>query len=1049
MRYLCRNCGYRLSKISIIMLLMVGISIAAYAQTTVSGRVVDQEDRPVSGVSISVKGSSKTVSTDEDGRFSLEAIAPESVLAVSHLGYKSQEIPVRNRQNVLVILVEGSEHLDEVVVIGYGEVSRGDLTGSVGEVKMDDMLRAPVASIDQALAGRVAGVQVSASDGQPGSEMNIVIRGGNSLTQDNSPLYVIDGFPIENPSLAAINPEDVASITVLKDASATAIYGSRGANGVVVIETKGGQEGKMVTRYEGAMGMQQVTKTMEMMDGYEFVRYQIERNPEDHGKRYLTDPGRTLEDYKNLPTFNWQDQLFRTANTQSHNLSLSGGNAATKFLISGSLYDFEGVILNSGYNRKQGRVRLDHDVSKKLKLQLSGDYSSDMNYGQLASAGHIDHMAHSTSTLYQTWGYRPVAIGDDFSELEDELIDEFANDNRVNPILAVKNEVRRRLSNTLNIRASAIYDINKEFSFTTRGGIRERNIRDEGFFNSKTARGFPRLNNPRGVNGSIYNDEYTDWMNENLLRYRKRINRQHSLDGLIGFTLQGRKRFRDGYESHMIPIESLGLSGIDNGTPVNIRSEVAENTLVSYLSRVNYNYKGKYLLTATFRADGSSKFSKENRWAYFPSAAFAWRMSRESFMKKIKVIDDAKFRVSWGQTGNNRIGDFQRLPSLDLSYGYYYSFDNGTPSPSFVFNRMANDGLKWETTTQLDAGFDIFLFKNRINLVLDVYQKTTEDLLLNANVPTSSGFNTVLQNIGSIRNRGLEITLNTVNIKAKDFQWSSDFNISFNDNKVLSLTEGETSFLSRVSWTGSYNTSSLYMTRVGYPATAFYGVAWDGVYQYSDFDDAGNLKPEVPSNGMERDQIQPGDIKYKDINGDGIVNEMDNIIIGRAIPIHVGGLNNNFSYKGFSLNVFFQWSYGNSIFNANRLVFEGNTMSRHGLNQYAVYANRWTPENQSNQYFRTNGQGPSGIYSSWTIEDGSFLRLKTASLEYTLPNKLVQRVKMNRVSVYMAAQNLYTWTKYSGMDPEVSVKNSTLTPGFDYSAYPMARTITLGLRATL
>src|SRR5690606_22268473 len=514
-------------------------------------------------------------------------------------------------------------------------------------------------------------------------------------------------------------------------------------------------------------------------------------------------------------------------------------------------------------------------------------------------------------------------------------------------------------------------------------------------------------------------------------------------------TLQGRKRFRDGYESHMIPIESLGLSGIDNGTPVNIRSEVAENTLVSYLSRVNYNYKGKYLLTATIRADGSSTFSKENRWAYFPSAAFAWRMSREPFMKKIKVIDDAKFRVSWGQTGNNRIGEFQRLPSLDLSYGYYYSYDNGTPSPSFVFNRMANDGLKWETTTQLDAGFDIFLFKNRINLVIDVYQKTTEDLLLNANVPTSSGFNTVLQNIGSIRNRGLEITLNTINVKAKDFQWSSDFNISFNDNKVLSLTEGETSFLSRVSWTGSYNTSSLYMTRVGYPATALYGVAWDGVYQYSDFDNAGNLRPEVPSNGMERDQIQPGDIKYKDINGDGIVNEMDNIIIGRAIPIHVGGLNNNFTYKGFSLNVFFQWSYGNSIFNANRLVFEGNTMSRHGLNQYAVYANRWTPENQSNQYFRTNGQGPSGIYSSWTIEDGSFLRLKTASLEYTLPNKLVQRVKMNRVSVYMAAQNLYTWTKYSGMAPEVSVKNSTLTPGFDYSAYPMARTITLGLRATL
>ncbi|NGM90793.1 TonB-dependent receptor, partial [Parapusillimonas sp. SGNA-6] len=354
----------------------------------------------------------------------------------------------------------------------------------------------------------------------------------------------------------------------------------------------------------------------------------------------------------------------------------------------------------------------------------------------------------------------------------------------------------------------------------------------------------------------------------------------------------------------------------------------------------------------------------------------------------MSFIDDAKLRFSIGTTGNNRIGDFSRFASLSLPNSSYYSFDNATPSPSILMNRMANNDLRWETTTQLDVGLDLSLFKTRLNLVVDVYQKTTRDLLLNANVPRSSGFSTVLQNIGNMRNRGLEITLNTLNVRTRNFTWTSDFNISFNDNKILSLTDGETSFLSRPdNWAGEFNANFLYLSKVGYPASVFYGVVWDGVYQYSDFDEVGNLNPDVPDNGMGRDVIQPGDIKYKDLNGDGIVNAMDYTTIGRAIPIHGGGFNNNFAYKGLSLNVFFQWSYGNSVYNANRLVLDGNAYAYRTLNQFATYVNRWTPENPSNEYFRTGGQGPRGVYSSRVLEDGSFLRLKTVSLEYALPER--------------------------------------------------------------
>lgn len=1035
--------------------LLLPASLFLKAQNTKSrvltGNVTDkQSGDAIQGVFIKVLRNNNSALSKADGSYRI-TIRNTDTLVFTHVGYKTLQLIPGEREKADLQLEAQEKEMDEVVIIGYGQVRKTDLTGSAATLNTDDLKKAPVPSFDQALAGRIAGVQVSANEGQPGTEMNIVIRGGNSLTQSNTPLYVIDGFPVENPSLAALNPDDIASMTILKDASATAIYGSRGANGVIVIETKRGKAGRTQIRYDGSAGIQQVFKRMDLMDPYEFVKYQVELQPISGADLYLNGPGLTTEDYKNFKGYDWQDRLFRTGKQTSHTLSLTGGNSNTRFAFSGSYFDQEGVIIHSGYKRYQGRLSVDHTASRKLKIGINANYTSDQNYGQLASAQQNTNLGYSTYTLYQTWGYRPVSAPNEGIDLGDDFLDEEANDLRVNPVISVENEIRRQYRNTLLANAYATYNLAPGLDFTLRAGVSRRYIKDAAFYNSRTGRGFPGPNNTKGVNGSIYEREINDWLNENTLNYRKRFKNKNSLDAVAGFTIQGRDDIQSGFEAQQVPNEQLGLSGLDEGIPTDVLSLTSKNTLVSFLGRVNYNLKSRYLFTASFRADGSSKFAPGNQWGYFPSGAFAWRFSEEKFMKKLSFVTDAKFRVSYGLTGNNRVADYVRFSSIDLPYGSYYSFDNQVPSPSAIPNRFGNADLRWETTGQLDMGLDIGFLNNRIRFIADVYRKTTYDLLLNANVPNSTGFSKIYKNVGRIRNQGLELTLNTVNVQSKRFTWSSDFNISFNNNRVMELSEGEEALQSSVSWTGDYNATFLYLTKLNGPAAAFYGLIWDGNYQYADFDEVAPgqyvLKSTVASNGTARDLIQPGDIKYRDINGDGIVNDMDYVIIGRALPIHTGGFNNNFTYGNFSLNIFFQWSYGNSIFNANRLMLEGNALRRNNLNQFASYVNRWTPENQSNTYYRTGGEGPRGIYSSRTIEDGSYLRLKTVSLAYIFPATVVKKIGIQNLQLYGAAQNLVTWTNYSGMDPEVSVRNTALTPGFDYSAYPNARTITIGLKA--
>ena len=1027
----------------LVLLLTGGGGAALLAQTiTVSGKVLDSKGEPLEGAAVIVKGTAVGTLVGEDGSYSLKARG-NAVLEASMLGYVTETQEVNGRKTVNFTLKDDAVMLQEAVIeVGYGEQRLVDVTGTVTHVKMEEIRRAPVIGLDQALQGRIAGMKVTSADGQPGYDMEVIIRGANSLTQSNSPLYVIDGFPMEDYSTSALSPNDIASVTVLKDASSTAIYGSRGANGVIIIETKKGKLGKTEINYSGTMGVHQAARRMELMTPYEFVVYQLERSSESFDK-YLTNVGRTLEDYLSYNGIDWQDRIFRNAFVQTHNISMLGGTNQTRFSVSGSVVDQPGVIVNSGYGKYQGRLALEHQFSKKVKFNVNVSYTDAITSGQASSASLSSSNSYVTYLMYRVWTYRPVSLST--MDEEELLADENDSATTMNPVISNANEQSTRKNTIFNGNAKLEWKLSKTLKLNIRGGFENRLVRYEEFNNSQTYKGFPRVTNTLGVNGSFQEVKTVNWMNENTVSWNPSLGKKQKLSVLGGFTMQGTDKSVYGFTAAQVPHEDLGLSGMDDGIPQSIQATLTGNRLMSFLGRVNYQYDNRYLFTVSMRADGSSKFADGHKWGYFPSAAFAWRFSREKFMKGVKWVEDAKLRLTYGSTGNNKVGDYSSYATLVASD--YYPFAN-TPQIALLQNALGNDNLTWETTDQFDAGLDLRLFDGRLGVTADLYRKITRDLLLNAKLPYSSGFASMYKNIGRIRNDGLELTLSFTPVRTRDFLWSGDFNISFNRDRVLQLSEGQETLLSSVSFTGDFNATNLYIARVGGPVASFYGIIWDGVYGVEDFDvtPAGKyvLKEGIPTNGNERDAIQPGDIKYVDVNGDGIVNDQDMVVIGCCAPIHTGGLNNNFSWRGFNLNVFFQWSYGNQIMNANRIFMEGNYANKN-INQFASYNDHWTFENQESRNFRVGGQGPRGVYSSRTIEDGSFLRLKTVQLSYTLPRRVVNRFKLESVAVNIAAQNLWTWTAYSGLDPEVSTRHTTLTPGFDYSAYARNRVITTGI----
>ncbi|WP_276347618.1 TonB-dependent receptor [Daejeonella sp. JGW-45] len=1042
--------------IGILIVLLFSLPGQAISQElkTITGRVTDAGE-PLPGATIKVKGTTRGTTSAQNGTFTIQARSNET-LVVAFLGMKPQELLVGNRTTLNVALEAESSSLSEVVVVGYGTVRKPDLTGSVGVVPVGEMTKAPVSSFADALGGRVAGVQASSVDGQPGGGVNIIIRGAGSLTQSTSPLYVVDGMPIEDLDPQSINPEEIESMTVLKDASSTAIYGSRAGNGVILIQTKRGKAGKPVVAFSTSYGIQATPKQMELMSPYEFIKYQQELNPNIATTTgyfaYDATLGRnkTLEDYKDEKGINFQDHVLRTGGININNISLRGGTDQTRYSISGSLTDVSGTIINTNSNRHSGRVTIDQDISNKIKAGVSGNYSGFSQSGQIVNQG----ANQSTPTAYvlaRTWMYRPISPKSGLDLLAEEIDPDAVNasDFRVNPFIDLENQHQIIKESVIDGNGFITYDITKDLHFKSTAIVRlDRDYR-EGFFNSKTSQGGASPSNVNGVNGYTRTILSNSFTNENTLNYKKTFNTDHTVTGFGLFSINSVNTSNEGYSGRLLPNENLGIDGLDEGIAFNPVSNSSRNRLASYATRWDYSYKSKYLLTALFRADGSSKFV--NHWGYFPGGAIAWNMQKEGFFAKaFPGVTASKLRVSYGSNGNNRVGDFDTYRRLNQSLDGY-SFNNGSPTGSVYVSAVGNPDLEWEKVNLLDLGYELGLFKGRLNLEVDLYRKTTENLLLNATLPPTTGYSSAIKNIGRLRNDGLEFTLNTVNITNRDFSWESNFNISFNKNKVMQLTRGQQALTSNVAYVSQFN-RPLYMAEIGKPAGLMIGYIWEGNYQYSDFDETSPgiyvLKPGVPANGNARNAVFPGDIKYKDLNGDGTMSEADFAIIGRGQPIHTGGFSNNFNYKAFSLNVFLQWSYGNDIYNANRLLLEGNSNGYANINQFASYVNRWTPDNQTNENYRTRGQGPIGFFSSRVVEDGSYLRLKTVALNYNVPSRLIKKAYLSGLSINVAAQNLWTLTDYSGMDPEVSTRNNVLTPGYDYSSYPKSPTVAFGIKAS-
>lgn len=1029
---------------------------SGWSQIAVKGTVNDDTNFPVAGANIIVKGDPTTGTiTDMDGIFQLTVPNEQAVLVVSFIGYATQEIKVGKQRDFNITLKEDGVMMNEVVAIGYATVKKSDLTGSVEKVDLDELNKAPVASFDQALGGRVAGVQVVSGDGQPGQEANIVIRGSNTISDvsDGTPLYVIDGFATEDANAAAINPNDIESIDVLKDASATAIYGARGANGVIIITTKRGSESAPRVTYNGYVAYQTRPKFLQLLQGRDFVELQQEiLTADEMNKTYFSYDealGRyqTIDDYDQRTSTNWQDLVFRNAPMTNHHVALTGGTKTTKYSSSVSYYNQQGTIIQSSYESLKARLTLDQQLGKNIKFGGSVNFANNMSTGSAPSQGDGQSTQYF---LYQVLAYRPLKFRST-DDLED-ITDNNGGTYPYNPVKTIENTFTKSRNRQLSLNTYLNWTLLKDLVLKMTFAYTWREVRDQNFYNKDTYYGDPAYSSSR-TNGSFNYKEWNSWSNEYTLTYKKRLN-SHNLNGMLGASLSSQEISNLGAKSVMVPWDNIGFWGIDEGTALSLTANNVKNNMVSFFARFNYDWKSRYLLTATMRADGTSRFVY-HKWGYFPSASAAWRISDESFMAKTNSwLSNLKLRAGWGATGNNATQE--NYPSNLLYSGKLnYAFSNSM-TPAIYLMQIANKDLKWETTYQTNVGLDFGLFNNRISGSVDLYNKDTKDLLLYADVPPSIGFSQVQQNVGSINNKGLEITLNATILPGskKRLKWTSSFNIAFNKNEITALSDGQ---LSRKAGIRYPSIADLYICKVGSPLSEMYGYVYDGVYQYEDFNEVSPgvfvLKPEIPNNTNERANIQPGDPKLKDLNGDGKVTAEDQTVIGHGLPIHTGGFTNNFEWRGFDLSVFFQWSYGNDVINYNRVKLE-SLDGRH-INQLATVKDHWTPrtvnedgtitEGNYTNYLWAVNRGLSSIHTSREVEDASFLRLKNVQLGYRFPDKLLRRWGLSSLRLYVSAQNLWTWTRYTGYDPEVSTRNSAMTRGFDYSAYPKAKTYTFGV----
>ena len=1057
-------------KESILLFFLAFVSTIAYAQSlTVTGKVVDSEGYEVIGGSVIIKGAAGigTV-TDIDGHYSLKVNdASKDVLVFSYVGMTPQEVKVNNQSVINVTLQADAVLLDEVVAIGYATVKRKDLTGSVASVNSKELSKVPTSDITQALAGRMAGVQVMQSEGAPGASISVRVRGGISITQSNEPLYIIDGFPSED-GMSTLDPAEIETIDILKDASATAIYGARGANGVVVITTKsGGKDGKATVTFDSYVGFKKIAKKLDVLSTYEFTMLDYERRvydattPDDWEKdikKFTEIYGNYSElekHYGNRKGLDWQDEtLGRTAITQNYRVGVSGGTDKLNYNLAYSYYDEEGAMVYSGNNKHNISFNMNHKVNDRLDItaRISYDQMKITGMGTSEGGDRFNKMQHILQ-------YRPtVGInGTDDLLLGDEdpiFLDDSGNVMQ-NPLLSAAEETNDREYRTFQANGGFTLKLFKGLSFRNTTGMRYQTRRNDVFYGDKSITA-----KRSSINGSIQNLETGSFQTSNVLNYNW-SGKGHDVTAMVGQEYVDRWNRNFKAAASNFPNDDIGLADLSLGLPTAVQSaENYDDKLLSFFARFNYGFKDKYLFTASVRADGSSKFGKNNKWGYFPAFSAAWRLGEEEFIKNLNIFSDLKVRLGYGMAGNNRIDSYLSLAVLGS-----VTYPNGdSTQPGYVSKQIPNPDLKWEANKTFNFGLDFGFFNQRLTISPEFYINRSSNLLLNAKLPTSSGYNSMVINAGETENKGIDLTINSTNITNKNFTWNTSITLSHNKNSVKKLT-GEDVQLWEANFGYSQNT---HIIGVNQPLGQMYGYVTDGLYQVSDFDyDAATktytLKDGVPYAG-EKGNVKPGMWKFKNIDGskDNKITEADKTVIGNAYPKIYGGINNTFTYKDFDLSIFLTYSIGNDVFNATKLTNTKTALQNKNVLAVADSKHRWVLVNKAGDLITdpqemadiNKGKTVAAIYDneagdtyihSWAVEDGSFLKLSNITLGYTFPKKMIRKVGLSKLRLYATGSNLLTWTKYSGFDPEVSTMGNGLTPGVDFGAYPRSRSFVFGI----
>lgn len=971
----------------------------------VTGIVVDSKGEPLTGVTVLLKATSIGTITDVNGKFTLETGSKTGpVLIFSYVGYDSQEVQITSQEEIRVVLVESNVMLNEVVVVGYGSQRKRDLTGSVSSVNTKELKTLPVPSIGDALQGRSAGVQVL-SAGAPGSNVTLRIRGTGTIN-NSDPLLVIDGVPA-NVSLNTISPDDIAGIEILKDASAAAIYGSRGANGVVLITTKKGAQERNTLEFKMFTGVQSVANRVEMLNASEFASLHNDM---------MTNNGQALNpDFADPAGLgagtDWLDAIFRNAPIQNYTLAYSGGNANSHYYVSGAILDQQGIVANTGYKRYTVQFNSDSRVFDWLKfsnnLTLNHDVKTSGDYNIRNAMAALP-----AQPVYNADGTYSGPIG------QSSWVGDITNP--IGKAMLVENSTKGY--NALG-NISAEINILKELKFKSTGGL------EASFWDNRTWS--PAYNwQPTPQASSYLFQQYNKgitYLWDNYLTYDKYFNGNHHLTLLAGSSAQA---FRKDYMSGSAQgFSSTTTQQLNNGTTSKtLGGSANEWKLLSFIGRGNYNYKGRYLLTATLRRDGSSRFGSNNRWGWFPSASVAWRVSQEEFMNRYTWLDDFKVRAGYGITGNQNIGDYSFASVLQT---IQYVF-NGQVVNAVVPLAIPNPSVRWEQVEQSNLGFDASLINGRINLSLDAYIKNTNDMLVPMSVPISTGYSDIVVpsiNAGKVRNKGVEISITSINTTGA-IKWTTSANVAYNHNRVINLND------TIPLYTGSIGLNqNLSIQNSGYPVNAFYGFVTNGLFQTQQ--EVDNYAVQVPGEDPFN-RTSAGDIRFKDLNNDGKIDDNDRTYIGNPNPKFIFAINNTIEWRGFDLSIFLQGVYGNDIFNANRIYQEGMAVAQ---NQTTATLERWTGEGTSNTMPRAvfNDPNKNTRVSDRFIEDGSYLKIKNLTLGYTFRQKWLEKAKLSSARVYFSAQNLLTITNYSGFDPEVPVN------GIDLNVYPVTRTVSAGI----